>query len=124
VARNLTSTLDERGRCFRFLLRDRDTKFTTSFDAVFAAVSTEVTRTPAQAPRANAFAERWVRTVRQDCLDHILVVSRQHLESVLSDYLRHYNQARPHRGLRLELPVPRPESGTSERSVATTSLAA
>jgi transposase len=109
VARNFTSTLDERGRCFRFLLRDRDTKFTTSFDAVFAAVGTEVTRTPAQAPRANAFAERWVRTVRQDCLDHILVVSRQHLESVLSDYLRHYNQARPHRGLRLELPVPRPE---------------
>jgi len=79
-------------------LRDRDTKFTTSFDTVFAAVGTEVTRTPAQAPRANAFAERWVRTVRQDCLDHILVVSRQHLESVLSDYLRHYNQARPHGG--------------------------
>ena len=91
-------------------IRDRDTKFTTSFDEVFASIGVETIRTPIRSPRANAYAERFVRTVREDCLDHLLVVSRRHLESVLSDYARHYNEARPHRGLQLGQPILRPFS--------------
>ena len=91
-------------------IRDRDTKFTTSFDEVFASIGVETIRTPIRSPRANAYAERFVRTVREDCLDHLLVVSRRHLESVLSDYVRHYNEARPHRGLQLGQPILRPFS--------------
>jgi transposase InsO family protein len=108
VARNFVWDLEEVGRRFRFLMRDRNTKFTASFDAVLASVGIEAIRTPVASPQANAFAERFVRTVRQDCLDHLLVVSRRHLESVLGEYLRHYNEARPHRGLQLTTPLPRP----------------
>jgi putative transposase len=108
VARNFASDLEEAGRRFRFLIRDRDTKFTTSFDAVFASIGVETVRTPIRSPRANAFAERFVRTTRTECLDHLLVVSRRHLETVLDEYIRHYNQARPHRGLQLAQPLPRP----------------
>ena len=102
--------LEERGRQFRFLLRDRDTKFTASFDAVMASAGIKVVRTPVQAPRANAFAERWVGTVRRECLDHLLTVSRRQIEPVLADYIGHYNRARPHRALHLD--VPEPSSGT------------
>jgi transposase InsO family protein len=108
VARNFVSDLEDTGRRFRFLIHDRDTKFTASFDAVLASIGIETIRTPVASPRANAFAERFVRTVRQDCLDHLLVVSRRHLQSVLGEYLLHYNQARPHRGLQLTAPLPRP----------------
>ena len=107
VARNFAAALEEAGRRFRFLIRDRDTKFTVSFDEVFASIGVETMRTPVRSPRANAIAERWVRTVREECLDHLLVVSRRHLESVLDEYVRHYNQARPHRGLHLGPPIPR-----------------
>jgi transposase InsO family protein len=110
VARNFAADLDEAGRRFRFLIRDRDTKFTASFDAVFASIGVETIRIPVRSPRANAVAERWVRTVREECLDHLLVVSRRHLQSVLDEYLRHYNQARPHRGLQLAQPIPHPVS--------------
>ena len=110
VARNFVFDLEERGRQFRFLLRDRDTKFTTSFDAVMASAGIKVVRTPVQAPRANAFAERWVGTVRRECLDHLLTVSRRQIEPVLADYIGHYNRARPHRALHLD--VPEPSSGT------------
>ncbi|MGD0255553.1 MAG: integrase core domain-containing protein [Acidimicrobiales bacterium] len=113
VARNFVSNLEEVGRHFRFLIRDRDTKFTTSFDAVLASVGIETIRTPVASPQANAFAERFVRTVRQDCLDHLLVFSRRHLESLLGESLRHYNQARPHRGLQLTAPFPRPVPSTT-----------
>ena len=106
VARNFASELDDAGRRFRFLIRDRDAKFSSSFDAVLASVGTEAVLTPVASPRANAFAERFVRTVREDCLDHLLVVSRRHLEAVLAEYVRHYNAARPHRGLGLEQPLP------------------
>ena len=75
---------------------------------MLASVGIEAIRTPVASPRANAFAERFVRTVREDCLDHLLVVSRRHLEVVLTDYVRHYNRARPHRRLGLEQPIPRP----------------
>lgn len=106
VARNFAADLEEAGRRFRFLVRDRDTKFTTSFDAVFASIGIKSIRTSVRSPRANAFAERWVRTVREECLDHLLVYSRRHLESVLAEYVNHYNQARPHRGLQLAPPSP------------------
>jgi transposase InsO family protein len=107
VARNFASDLEDAGRRFRFLIRDRDTKFTVSFDEVFASIGVETIRTPIRSPRANAYAERFVRTIRQECLDHLLIVSRQHLESVLDKYVQHYNQARPHRGLHLGQPIPR-----------------
>ena len=73
---------------------------------MFASIAVETIRTPVRSPKANAFAERFVRTVRQECLDHLLVVSRRHLESVLDEYVRHYNEARPHRGLQLAQPIP------------------
>jgi putative transposase len=107
VARNFVADLEEAGRSFRFLLRDRDTKFTAHFDAVLASIGIEAVKTPVRSPRANAFAERWVRTVRQDCLDHLLVFWRRHLESILGEYIEHYNRTRPHRGLQLEQPIPR-----------------
>ena len=118
VARNFASDLEEAGRRFRFLIRDRDTKFTASFDAVFAAIGVESIRTPVRSPRANAYAERFVRTVRQECLDHLLVVSRRHLESVLDEYVRHYNEARPHRGLKLAQPIPQPGHADRRRRCA------
>ncbi len=108
-ARNFTSDLEDAGHRFRFLIRDRDTKFTASFDEVFRSSRIEAIRTPVRSPKANAFAERWVRTVREDCLDHLLIYSKRHLESVLGDYVRHYNESRPHRGRRLATPLPRHE---------------
>jgi len=81
----------------RFLVRDHDTKFTRAFDDVFTSDGTQIIKTPIQAPNANAYAERWVRTVRQECLDWMLIWGRRHLERVLDEYLRHYNHERPHR---------------------------
>ena len=106
VARNFCADLEHAGRRVRFLVRDRDTKFTTSFDSVFASTGAERILTPVRAPRANAFAERWVRTARQDCLDHLLVLSRPHLERILAEYVEHYNRGRPHRSLDLMPPRP------------------
>jgi putative transposase len=105
-ARNLLLVLGERGRRVRFLLRDRDTKFCRSFDDVFRSEGAEVLLTPVQAPNANAYAERWVRTVRAECLDWLLIVGRGHLDRVLRAYVEHYNQHRPHRALALEPPDP------------------
>jgi putative transposase len=98
-ARNLLMGLEERVGRFRFLVRDRDTKFTAAFDAVFAAEGTTVLRTPVRAPRANAYAERWVGTVRREVLDRILVFGCRQLRSVLAEYVDHYNGHRPHRAL-------------------------
>ena len=86
---------------FRFLIHDRDSKFSHAFDQVFRSDDIKVIRTPIQAPNANAFAERWVRTVRSDCLDQILILGRHHLEHVLRVYRRHDNEHRPHRSLDL-----------------------
>jgi hypothetical protein len=104
-ARNLAMALGERTTSVRVLIRDRDAKFVATSDAVFEGEGIRVVKTPVQAPRANAYAERWVRSVRAECLDWILIWNRRHLERVLSAYVAHYNLARPHRGLGLEVPV-------------------
>jgi hypothetical protein len=106
AARNLLLDLDTHAARFRFLIRDRDAKFTAAFDAVFAAGGVDVVKIPPWAPTANAFAERWVRTVRTECLDWLLIWNRQHLERVLAAYVRHYNTARPHRGINLGICCP------------------
>ena len=103
---------------FRFLIHDRDTKFGRGFDEVFRAEGIKVIRTPVQAPNANAFAERWIRTVRADCLDRILIRGRRHLEHVLGVYRCHYNEHRPHRALHLL-----PPNGPALTSLNPTGLA-
>jgi putative transposase len=105
-ARNATMELNDRQVSTRFLLRDHDAKFTRAFDEVFRTEGAAVIRTPIRAPRANAHAERWVQTVRVECLDGTLVLGRRHLLWLLRAYVRHYNQQRPHRSLELRVPQP------------------
>ncbi|ADI11761.1 integrase catalytic region [Streptomyces bingchenggensis BCW-1] len=104
LARNLLMDLEERAECFRFLIRDRDSKFTTAFDAVFAGNGTAVIPTPPQSPRSNAFAERWIRTARTECTDRLLITGERHLRTVLTTYAEHYNGGRAHRSLGLRAP--------------------
>jgi putative transposase len=92
---------------FRFLIRDRDANYSGGFDEVFRSDGTEVIRTPIRAPLGNAIVERFVGTLRCDCLDHILIFGLRHLESVLRGYLAHYNSHRPHRSLDMNPPAPR-----------------
>jgi putative transposase len=103
-ARNLAYELEDRSSPVQFLVRDRDAKYSAAFNEVFRTEGVRVIRTPIRAPRANAFAERWVRTVRNECLDWILVRGTRHLERVLRAYARHYNGRRQHRGLDLAAP--------------------
>ena len=91
---------------FQLLIRDRDAKFTAAFDNVLAGDGVRAIRTPVRAPKANAYAERWVRTVRTECLDRLLIRNRRHLEHVLAVYVEHYNSDRPHRSLDLQTPLP------------------
>jgi putative transposase len=91
---------------YAFVLRDRDAKFCRSFDAVFRAEGAEMLVTPLKAPKANAYAKRWVQTVRAECLDWLLIVGRGHLEQALRVYAAHYNIHRPHRALALQAPAP------------------
>ena len=118
TARNFASDLDDTGHRFRFLIRDRDTKFTASFDAVFASTGIEAIKTPVRSPRANAYAERFVRTIRTECLDQLLIFSRGHLEAVVAEYLHHYNEARPHRSLDLDQPIPLPAAPTTGGAIS------
>jgi putative transposase len=108
AARNLLMDLDDHAHALRFLIRDRDAKFSAAFDAVFTAAGIQPVKIPPRAPKANAYAERWVRTVRTECLDWTLIWNRRHLQHVLTRYLEHYNTGRPHRGIKLDLPVAPP----------------
>jgi putative transposase len=103
-ARNLTMSLDDRAQPVRFLIHDRDGKFTARFDDVFRTEGVEIIRTPIRSPKANAVAERWVKSVRTECLDWLLITGRRHLNDILRIYVEHYNRARPHRGLDLTIP--------------------
>jgi putative transposase len=102
-ARNLA--IEERLENVRFLLHDRDAKFSGPFDEILRGEGVRVIKTPVRAPKANAVAERWVRSVRTECLDHVLVFGRRHLEQILRGYLTHYNTERPHRALQLAAPT-------------------
>jgi putative transposase len=104
-ARNLLMELGEGADRFRFLIRDRDSKFTTAFDAVFTGADIRIIRTPVRAPRANAIAERFIGTLRRECLDHLLITGTRHLDVVLHEYLQHYNDHRPHRSLHQRPPA-------------------
>ena len=98
-ARNLLIDLADRADQFRFLIRDRDSKFTAAFDAVFTGADIRIVRTPVRAPRANAIAERVIGTLRRECLDHLLITGPCHLAAVLEQYVEHDNTHRPHRSL-------------------------
>jgi putative transposase len=101
-ARNLLMDLDDQRP--RFPIHERDTKFSRAFDSTFRSEGIEIVRTPTHAPNANAHAERWVGSVRRECLDRLLIFGRRQLEHVLRVYIRHFNQQRPHRALALRPP--------------------
>ena len=111
-ARNLLMDLGERAGRFRFLIRDRDSKFMAVFDGVFTGNGVRVIRTPVRSPRANSFAERYVGTLRRECLDHLLICGERHLWRTLTEYARHYNEHRPasrgNNDLRCTNPASRP----------------
>ena len=108
AARNFLMDLGEHADSFRFLIRDRGGQFTGVFDAVFAGAGIEVIKIPARCPRANAYAERWVRTLRSEVTDRMLIFGERHLRHVLTEYVKHYNECRPHRALDLSPPNPPP----------------
>jgi putative transposase len=103
-ARNLMMDLGERATRFRFLVRDRAGQFTEAFDTVLADAGTEVVKIPPRSPRANCYAERWVRTVRAEVTDQMLIAGPRHLTAVLDEYAAHYNKHRPHRARNLRPP--------------------
>ncbi len=103
-ARNLALSLGERFEDMKFLIRDRGSNFTGSFDAVFQATGTRILRTAVQAPRMNAICERLVGTLRRELLDRLLILGEGHLRTVLAEYQVHYNTARPHQGIAQRVP--------------------
>ena len=112
-ARNFLMSLQDRSEQIRFLVRDRDAKFADSFDAVLSSVGIQVLKIPPRAPRANAYAERWVGTLRRECLDRLLILGERHLLAVLDEYVAHYNGHRPHRSLKQRPPDAWPALATS-----------
>jgi len=112
-ARQVVWELSESKTTIRYLIRDRDSKFTQEFDTVFQAEGTQIIETPFRAPKANAYAERWVRTVREECLDQILILNEPHLRRVLKTYDDYYNRQRPHQGIQQQSPIPRTPQNTS-----------
>jgi putative transposase len=106
LARSLASDLEETGHQFTHLIRDRDAKFSAAFDTVLASIGIQIALTAPQAPRMNAFAERWIGSVRRECTDRILITGEQHLRHVLDVYVDHYNSGRSHQGDRMLLRVP------------------
>jgi putative transposase len=106
LARDLTADLEEAGQRFRHLIWDRDAKFTSAFDTVFTAAGIDVLLTAPQAPRMNAIAERFVRTVRAECTDRMLITGERHLHATLSEYVTHYNTGRSHQGHDMSLRAP------------------
>ncbi len=104
-ARQLSWELQDGTLSARFLIRDRDAKFLASFDTVLESEGITIIQTPYRAPKANAFAERWIRCVREECLDRVLIVNERHLRRVLTEYIAYYNQARPHQGIGQQCPV-------------------
>ena len=115
-ARQLSWTVAERPQPLRFLIRDRDQKFTDPFDDVFRSETIEVVRTPFRAPQANGVAERFVRTVRSECFDRLLILNQHHLDRVLQGFIDHYNGHRPHRALSLTPPAARLATATPSAS--------
>lgn len=89
----------------KFLIHDRDTKFTRSFDRIFLSEGIDIVLTPYRAPKANAVAERWIRSLREECLDRLLIVNERHLHRVVSEYVKFYNEARPHQGIDQQIPL-------------------
>jgi transposase InsO family protein len=97
--------LEDREPVIRFLIRDNDKKFTESFDTVFRAEGIDVIPTPYRAPNANAYAERWIRSAHEECLDKLLIINQAHLRRVMCEYTEFFNTARPHQGLEQQIPV-------------------
>ena len=114
-ARQFSWTIRDEGLPLRYLVHDRDAKFPVTFDSVFAAEGIDIIRTPYRAPQANAVAERWVRSVREECLDHLLIVSEAHLRRVLREYVEYFNHARPHQGIKQQIPAADTRSGGDGR---------
>lgn len=106
LARELAFDPEQAGHRFTRLIRDRDAKFTESFDAVFASIGVEVLLTAPQAPRMNAYAERLIGSIRRECRDRILIVGQHHLHRVLTEYIEHYNAGRSHQGDGIPLRAP------------------
>ncbi|MGW0630585.1 integrase core domain-containing protein [Streptomyces sp. NPDC002758] len=109
LARNLMADLDQRTSGFRYLLRDRDSRYTQAFDAVFTADGIEILKSAPQTPLMNAHAERFIRTARAECTDRLLIYNEQHLRHVLAEYARHYNSGLPHQALHLRAPADDPD---------------
>ena len=105
-ARQLIWRLDEKETPTRFLIRDNDRKYTQAFDTLFRSEGIQIIPIPYHAPNANSYAERWVRTAREECLDHLLILNDAHLRRVMVEYIGYYNHARPHQGIGQQTPIP------------------
>ena len=116
-ARNLLMNLEDHGDGFKFLIRDRDAKFSAAFGAVFTAAGVRIIKAPVRAPRANAIAERWIASARRECPDRLLITGEQHLRLVLGEYTTHYNLHRPHRALRQGPPAGRPHQPSAGANI-------